>query len=305
MFGFRYIKSRPTDYIILYRGGRIRRQGVGLTGFVYVPFATAAAVPTDARDEIFAVEAMTVDYQTITIQGLISFRVKDPAVAAKQQDFSIDLVTGVHRAEPMKQIVERLRAIAQTACRDALVRSTLDAALNKSDELSQIIMRGIGDDKRLAADGIAVDRVLVLALKPTPEIKKALEANLREQLLRQADAAMFERRRAATTDEHDLKLREEANKRELAERALANEQALETERRKVAEASAETRKVEAMAEAEAARIKLKPWVEIEPSHIYAMAFRNWADRDTSLTSLSLGGDALERLANQLSGSKAE
>lgn len=303
MFGFRYIKSRPTDYMILYRGGRVRRQGVGLTGFVYVPFATAAAVPTDARDEIFAVEAMTVDYQTITIQGLISFRVKDPAVAAKQQDFSIDLVTGVHRAEPMKQIVERLRAIAQTACRDALVRSTLDAALNKSDELSQIIMRGIGDDKRLASDGIAVDRVLVLALKPTPEIKKALEANLREQLLRQADAAMFERRRAATTDEHDLKLREEANKRELAERALANEQALEAERRKVAEASAETRKVEASAEAEAARIKLKPWVEIEPSHIYAMAFRNWAERDNTLTSLSLGGDALERLANQL-GAKA-
>jgi regulator of protease activity HflC (stomatin/prohibitin superfamily) len=303
MFGFRYIKSRPTDYMILYRGGRVRRQGVGLTGFVYVPFATAAAVPTDARDEIFAVEAMTVDYQTITIQGLISFRVKDPAVAAKQQDFSIDLATGVHRAEPMKQIVERLRAIAQTACRDALVRSTLDAALNKSDELSQIIMRGIGDDKRLAADGIAIDRVLVLALKPTPEIKKALEANLREQLLRQADAAMFERRRAATTDEHDLKLREEANKRELAERALANEQALEAERRKVAEASAETRKVEAAAEADAARIKLKPWVEIEPSHIYAMAFRNWAERDTSLTSLSLGGDALERLANQLGAAK--
>lgn len=67
MFGFRYLKSRPTDYVMLYRGGRIRRQGVGLAGFVYAPFATAAAVPTDARDEIFAVEAMTVDYQTITI----------------------------------------------------------------------------------------------------------------------------------------------------------------------------------------------------------------------------------------------
>ena len=299
MFGFRYLKSRPTDYVILYSGGRLRRQGVGLSGFVYMPFATAAAVPTDARDEIFAVEAMTADYQTITIQGLISFRIKDAAVAAQRQDFSINLASGAHTGEPMKQIVERLRAIAQTACRDALVRSTLDAALNKSDELAQVIMRGIAEDKRLAGDGIGVDRVLVLALKPTPEIRKALEANLREQLLRQADAAMFERRRAVTVDEHDLKLREEANKRELAERALANEQALETERRKVAEASAETKKVEATAEAEAARIRLKPWVEIEPNHIYAMAFRNWAERDTSLTSLSLGGDALERLANQL------
>jgi regulator of protease activity HflC (stomatin/prohibitin superfamily) len=298
MFGFRYLKSKPTDYVVLYRGGRVVRQGLGLAGFVYMPFATGAAVPTDARDEIFAVEAMTVDYQTITIQGLISFRIKDASVAAARQDFSINLMTGAHTGEPMKQIVERLRAIAQTACRDALVRSTLDAALNKSDELSQVIMRGIADDKRLAADGIAVDRVLVLSLKPTPEIRKALEANLREQLLRQADAAMFERRRAATTDEHDLKLRDEKNKRELAENALANEQALESERRKVAEVRAETSKAEASADAEALRIRLKPWSEIPPQQIAAMAFKDWANRETALASLSIGGDALERLANQ-------
>jgi len=305
MFGFRYLRSRPTDYVVLYSGGRVRRQGLGRGGFVYMPFATAAAVPTDARDEIFAVEAMTADYQTITIQGLISFRVKDASVAASRQDFSINLVTGAHTGEPMKQIVERLRAIAQTACRDALVRSTLDAALNKSDELAQVIMRGIAEDKRLAGDGIGVDRVLVLALKPTPEIRKALEANLREQLLRQADAAMFERRRAATTDEHDLKLRDEANKRELAERALANEQALEAERRKVAEAKAETLKAEADAEPEALRIRLKPWTEISAQHISAMAFKDWANRETTLTSLSLGADAMERLANQLTALKSE
>jgi regulator of protease activity HflC (stomatin/prohibitin superfamily) len=298
MFGFRYLKSKPTDFVVLYRGGRVARQGLGLAGFVYMPFATGAAVPTDARDEIFAVEAMTVDYQTITIQGLISFRIKDASVAAARQDFSINLMTGAHTGEPMKQIVERLRAIAQTACRDALVRSTLDAALNKSDELSQVIMRGIADDKRLAADGIAVDRVLVLSLKPTPEIRKALEANLREQLLRQADAAMFERRRAATTDEHDLKLRDEKNKRELAENALANEQALESERRKVAEARADTVKAEASADAEALRIRLKPWTEVAPQQIAAMAFKDWANRETNLASLSIGGDALERLANQ-------
>lgn len=303
MFGFRYLRSKPTDFVVLYRGGRVVRQGLGLAGFVYMPFATGAAVPTDARDEIFAVEAMTVDYQTITIQGLISFRVKDASVAAARQDFSINLMTGAHTGEPMKQIVERLRAIAQTACRDALVRSTLDAALNKSDELSQVIMRGIADDKRLAADGIAVDRVLVLSLKPTPEIRKALEAKLREQLLRQADAAMFERRRAATTDEHDLKLRDEKNKRELAENALANEQALEGERRKVAEARTETAKAEASADAEALRIRLKPWTEVAPQQIAAMAFKDWANRETALASLSIGGDALERLANQFAAKR--
>jgi regulator of protease activity HflC (stomatin/prohibitin superfamily) len=305
MLGFRYLKSRPTDFVLLFRGGRVRRQGLGLGGFVYMPFATGAAVPTDARDEIFAVEAMTADYQTITIQGLISFRIRDPGVAAARQDFSINLLTGAHMAEPMKQIVERLRAIAQTACRDALVRSTLDAALNKSDELAQVIMRGIAEDKRLSGDGIGVDRVLVLSLKPTPEIRKALEAKLREQLLRQADAAMFDRRREATADEHDLKLRDEKNKRELSENALANEQALEAERRKLAEAKAQTQKAQADADAEALRIRLKPWTEISAQHIGAMAFKDWANRETTLTSLSLGGDALERLATQLAAAKGD
>jgi hypothetical protein len=108
---------------------------------------------------------------------------------------------------------------------------------------------------------------------------------------------MFERRRAATTDEHDLKLRDE-EQAELAENALANEQALEGERRKVAEARAETVKAEASADAEALRIRLKPWTEVTPQQIAAMAFKDWANRETALASLSIGGDALERLANQ-------
>ncbi len=304
MFGFRYFKARPTDYVMIYRSGRVKRQGLGFAGFVYMPFASAAAVPTDARDEIFAVEAMTADYQTITIQGLISYRIKDAAVAATRQDFSINLFNGVHASEPMKQIVERLRAIAQTACRDALVRSTLDAALNKSDELAQVIMRSIADDARLAGDGIGIDRVLVLSLKPMPEIRKALEANLREQLLRKADAAVFERRRAATADEHDLKLKEERNKRELSEKMLANEQALEGERLKLSQAKAETVKADANAEADALKIRLQPWKEIEPGHIAAMALKDWANRDTGLSSLTLGGDVFDRLAERLTTVKS-
>jgi hypothetical protein len=142
-------------------------------------------------------------------------------------------------------------------------------------------------------------------LKPTPEIRKALEAKLREQLLRQADAAMFDRRREAAADEHDLKLRDEKNKRELSENALANEQALEAERRKLAEAKAETQKAQASADAEALRVRLKPWTEISAQHIGAMAFKDWANRETTLTSLSLGGDALERLANQLAAAKGD
>jgi regulator of protease activity HflC (stomatin/prohibitin superfamily) len=299
MFGYTYLKSRPTDYVVLYRGGHARRQGLGLSGFVFAPTTTAAAVPTDARDEIFAVEALSADYQTLTVQGLLSFRIGDAAQAVARQDFSINLLTGHHTGEPMKQIVERLRAIMQTACRDALVRSTLDAALNKTGELAEAIVSTIAADKQLAGDGIVVDRVLVLSVKPAPEIRKALEATLREQLLRQADAAVFDRRRSALADEHDIKLRDEQNKREIGETELTNQQALEAGRKTLADAKAATSKAEAEADAVALRERLKPWAELSSQHIAALALKEWANRNTTLASLAVGGDTMQQLAAAL------
>jgi hypothetical protein len=164
-------------------------------------------------------------------------------------------------------------------------------------------MSTIAADKKLAADGIAVDRVLVLSVKPAPEIRKALEATLREQLLRQADSAVFERRRSALEDEHGIKLRDEQNKREIAEKELANQQALETERKKLADARAVTAKAEAEADAAALRERLKPWSEIGPQTIAAMAVKDWANRNEGLSSLALGGDALDRLADAMAVKK--
>jgi hypothetical protein len=301
MFGFTYFKARPTDYILLYRGGTLRREGLGLSGVVYAPFTMAAAVPTDARDELFAVEAATADYQIITIQGLISFRIADPAAAAGRQDFSIAIRTGSHVGEPMKQITERLKAIAQTACRGALGQTSLDVALNKSDDLAHAILTTIGADEHLKQSGIVAERVLVLSIKPAPDIRKALETTLREALLRQADAATFERRRAAAAEEHDLQLRNEQNKRALAETELTNEQALEHQRKRLADNRAATLAAEAQAEAAALRERLKPWAEIPTQQIVALALKEWANRDNSFQSLSISSDAVERIADALGG----
>jgi regulator of protease activity HflC (stomatin/prohibitin superfamily) len=296
MLGFKFLTTRPTDHVVLYKSGRKAREGAGLGGIVFMPTATAAAVPMDARDDIFAVETMTVDYQTVVIQGLITFRIADANAAVQRQDFSIDLRNGRHLGEPMKQIVERLRAIVQSACRDALGRSSLDAALNKSDELSVAAMRSIAADAGLKADGIAVDRVLVMSVKPAPEIKKALEAKLRETLLREADTALFERRRAATADEHALKLREEADRQELATNEISNNLTLEAERAKLAEARAETALTEARSAAETNRERLKPFAEIGAAAVAAQALYELGIRGIVPANLSLGGDVAQQIA---------
>lgn len=297
MFGFRFLTTRPTDHVVLYKSGRKAREGAGLGGLVFTPTATAAAVPMDARDEIFAVETMTADYQTVVIQGLITFRIADAALAVTRQDFSINLQTGRHSGEPMKQIVERLRAIVQSACRDALGRSTLDAALNKSEELSAVAMRTVAADQGLKADGIQVDRVLVLSVKPAPEIKKALEAKLRETLLREADSALFDRRRAASADEHALKVREEADRQELAVTEVANQLTLESERKILAEAKAATALTEAKSQAETNRERLRPFAELGPAQVAAQALYELGVRAVVPANLTLGADIAQLIAN--------
>lgn len=295
MLGYRYVKARPTDHVFIYTGGRLTRQGLGRAGFVFTPFATVAAVPMDARDDVFAVEAVSSDYQNVTIQGLISHRIADPVAAAGRQDFSIDLKTLKPNGEPMKQVAERLKAIAQSAARESLARVTLDTALTRADELSRAIIDSIRADAGVAAAGVAVERVLVLSIRPSPEIRKALEAHVREQLMRQADAAVFERRRAASEDEHQLSLGNEENARQLAQSQIANARALEAERRTLAEERAATAAAEAESDAHALRVRVKPWTEIDKATIAALALKEWANRDNNLSSLTLSSDVLDRI----------
>lgn len=299
MLGLLSIKSRATDHVFLFSGGKLAHHGAGLSGLLFAPFATAAVVPIDARDDVFAVEGVTADFQTVTIQGLISHRISDPKAAVKRQDFSVALPSFRPHAEPMKQIAERLKAIAQAAARETLARATLDDALTKSAELSSTIMSAIQSDAGVTAAGVGVDRVLVLSIKPAPEIRKALEADIREQLLRKADAAVFERRRAAAADEHDLQLRNAENAAELARAEIADAKELEIEKLSLAQAQAETRRTEAESAAEAERLALAPWAALSPSHIASIALKNWAGANASLSSLSISGDSLEKIANAL------
>jgi regulator of protease activity HflC (stomatin/prohibitin superfamily) len=303
MFGLLSITSRATDYVFLYSGGKLVHQGAGLSGLLFAPFATAAVVPIDARDDIFAVESVSADFQTLTIQGLISHRISDPNAAVKRQDFSVRLPSFKPHAEPMKQIAERLKAIAQTAARETLAKVTLDDALTKSGDLSAAIMSAIQSDAGVSDAGVAIDRVLVLSIKPAPEIRKALEADIREKLLRNADAAVFDRRRAAAADEHDLKLRNEESAAELARAEISNAKALEGEKLTLAKARAETIKEEAASAADAERLRIEPWTALSPAIIAALGLKEWAGANASLTSLTISGDSLDKIASALADTK--
>ena len=51
MFGIRFVKVPPTTHLIQYRGGRIVREGAGLSFFYYSPSSSLVAVPVASISE--------------------------------------------------------------------------------------------------------------------------------------------------------------------------------------------------------------------------------------------------------------
>ena len=113
------------------------------------------------------------------------------------------------------------------------------------------ILHGLTADSRLAETGIAVIGVRVIALRPEPEVEKALRTPAREQIQQEADRATYERRAMAVEREGAIAENELQNQIELARR----EEHLIAQRganaRRQAEEAAAASRIEADAQADA------------------------------------------------------
>ena len=107
MLGFNYIKSSPSHYLLHFRDGRVVREGAGLSFFYFAPSATLVRVPLNAVELPFMFEDVTRDFQTVTLQGQVVYRVADPRKLAERQDFSID-ARGQHLSDDPQKLVPRV-----------------------------------------------------------------------------------------------------------------------------------------------------------------------------------------------------
>ena len=75
MFGIKFIKIQPTTYLLQYQHGKVVREGTGLSFFYYAPSTSLVAVPVASTDTPFIFQETTADFQTVTLQGQVTYRV--------------------------------------------------------------------------------------------------------------------------------------------------------------------------------------------------------------------------------------
>jgi regulator of protease activity HflC (stomatin/prohibitin superfamily) len=333
MFGIHYLKVEPTTFVLQYTNGKIRREGAGLSFFYYEPITTIVTVPVASTDVPFIFNEITADFQAITVQGQLTYRIADPRRVAELLNFTLDPRTQQYRSDDPDKLAQRIVNVAQVLTRAEIKGRTLRATLSASDLITGQVLSGLQDASALSALGVEILDLVILALKPTPEMGKAMEAAAREETLRQADEAIYTRRNAAVEQERKIKENElnteiavEQKKRQIRETQMeadlavqekqrqlqtarmAGEIALEEQKRSLVELQVANARQEADSQAYAVEANLRPLLDLDPAVLeilasgsmdprllIARAFKGVADNASKVGQLNITPDLLTSL----------
>jgi hypothetical protein len=210
---------------------------------------------------------------------------------------------------------------------------TIQEAIRASELLAQSISTEIKEAEEIDKLGIEIMGVSILAILPTKDTARALEAQAREEILRKADDALYERRNASIEQERKVKENElsteiavENKKKQIRETQLESERlvmqkqsqikdenlgfetALEEKRKNLIELRVQNSKFEADAKAYELSAVMKSLegvdpvvlqslanIGMKPDKLIAIAFQELADKADKIGQLNITPDLLQGL----------
>ncbi|MEA3450578.1 MAG: SPFH domain-containing protein, partial [Bacteroidota bacterium] len=204
MLWFKFIKFDSKTYVFHYKKGRIVNEGVGLAFRASKRKSSIEAITLGSRDIPFIFSESTSDFQTVSVQGQITYMIEDPKKIAEVLDFTVDL-DGIEKTDDDQKLEQRLVNEAQTASTSFIQGIDLRSTITSAQTIQEKISKGLSSSDTVISLGIKIMSVNIIAVKPTPEMEKALETTTREKLQQEADQAIFDRRNFAVEQERIIK----------------------------------------------------------------------------------------------------
>ena len=205
MLGIQFVKVDPTQYVLQFRKGQVVKEGLGLSFLYFAPTTSVVAVPMAAFDEGFMFEHVTRDFQAVTVQGQVVFRVKEPKKTAALLNFTLAADGRRYASDDAAQLPARVVRAVEVLSQQAVKGWPLKEALLATDRLATLVATGLAQSAEITSLGLEVLGVSVVAIRPTPETAKALAADAREAILKAADDAIYARRNAAVEAEREIR----------------------------------------------------------------------------------------------------
>lgn len=290
-------------------------------------------MPIASTEAPFIFEETTGDYQTVTVQGQLTYRVSDYKKTAKILNYTVDMKTKKYISADPQKISQRIINIAKVLTKKHIEKMKIHEAIQASELLAQNIGKEIKETEEIDKLGIEVMGISILAILPTKETARALEAQAREEILRKADDALYERRNASIEQERKVKENElsteiavENKKKQIRETQLEAERlvmqkqsqikdenlgfetALEEKRKSLIELKVQNSKAEADAKAYELSAVMKALegidpvvlqslanIGMKPDKLISIAFQELANKAEKIGQLNITPDLLQGL----------
>ncbi len=333
MFGLRFVKFEPSDYIFRIKKGKSIKQGQGLSFWYYAPSTSILKIPVESRNAPFIFEEITSDYQGVSVQGEVVYRIAYPERIKDTINFSVDSKTLNYLSEEQGKIGQRIINITKTIAKRDIEKRSLKEMLRSADELKRAITLTISGDEYIKSIGIEITTINILAISPNKDTSRALEAETMERILKEADDAIYERRNASVEQERRIKENElnteiaiENKKRQIREAQMDAERAIkekehqlvaeemsfrigqEKERERLIELESGNKRLEADSKAyamdalmkviapiDADRLRVLSQSGMKPDQMIASAFESLSNNAEKIGELNISPDLLAAL----------
>jgi hypothetical protein len=295
MLGIGYFKAQPTEFVRKVAGGRVKREGQALSFYYLERRTSIVVVPVSSADAAFVFNEQTGNYQAVTIQGQLTYRIVEPRRTMEMLNYVIDPKRRAHVSQDPERLKQRIVVAVQMETRRQVEGKSLEGVLGNAASISAEVQEEVRSRALLAPLGVELISLNFTSVSPNPEVGKALEAEYRETLLRRADEAIYARRAAAVEEEGKIKSNElegeislERERERLIDLEAAND-------RKKSQAWGERRELEAGFTARASEMELAPYRDLDPRKVLALAMRDIGNNAGKVGNLNITSEVLAGL----------
>ncbi len=292
MFFIKLFMGQPTDYIIKFVNGRIKKEGVGISFFYIKSRTTIISMPITVRDANFIFNEMTHTFQSVTIQGQLTYKINDFKKIFSMLDFSVDPKTRQYLSDDPEKLSQRIINTVQMATRDQIRAMSLEEVLHGSELIAKNVLEKLKNDNNIASLGIELVSIYFISITPIPEIAKALEADYREHLQKKADEAIYARRAAAAEQELIIKQNE-----------MNGQIDLEKRRQEMVDLNGNNKIKESEYKSKAWKLEWEPYKDLDPRMIVALGIKSLGESGSKINSINLTPDLLSMLLGDVSSKK--
>lgn len=284
MLNLGFFKGQPTEHVIKFVNGKVKKEGQGISFFYWQPTTTIIVVPIATTDVNFIFNEITQTFQDVTIQGQLTYRINSALKTSTILDFSINPTSRQYRSNDRENLARRIVNVVQMATRGEIQINSLEDSLRKSESISKLVLAKVKSDNLLESLGVECLGICFTSIKPTPELSRALEAEYREQIQKKADEAIYSRRAAAVEQERKIK-----------ENEMGSAIMLEKSKAQLVELNGNNTLKEAEYKSKALVMEYEAFKGVDPKVLLALGMKSLGENAEKIQNLTITPDLLSTI----------